>query len=279
MENQNTPQEKQRPLKLLIRDNDVQERFQRMLGKNATPFLMSVLNVASNDKLAEAEPQSVLMAAAVAATLNLPIDPNLGMAYLVPFKDKNRGNKTFAQFQLGYKGFVELLHRTGRLNRINVDAVYEGEIVSIDRMTGDMVFNWIQDNDERAKKKQIGVMAWFRLDHDRGFEKSFFMSNAELEKHAKRYSQSYKAGFGVWKDDRLSMEKKTVLKLLLMKYAPKSVEMQTALRTDQALIGDYDGQKLNYPDNEPMDVEELKAQQNANKVKRINELLVEKLDL
>lgn len=265
-ENQQVAPPKQRPLKLLIKDEDVQNRFKEMLGKNAPAFLMSVLNTVSNaDGLAAAEPQSILMAAAVAATLNLPIDPNLGMAYIVPYKN-NTTNITTAQLQIGYKGFISLALRTGQYKRLNVEPVYEGEIESIDRLSGDIKFNWIQDNDQRNKMKMIGVVAYFRLDN--GFEKTLYQSDAELEAHGKKYSKTYKKGFGLWKDDPIGMKKKTVIKLLLEKYGPKSIELSKAIKTDQAVIGDYDGEKLKYPDNEPMDLEELNK--NAERTRILN---------
>lgn len=253
--------EKQRPLKLLIKDDEVQKKFAEMLGgKGATAFLMSVLNcVQNNDKLSVAEPQSVLMASAVAATLNLPIDPNLGMAYIVPYKNNQTG-VTVAQFQMGYKGFVALCHRTGQFHRINVEPVYEGELGYIDRLSGDITFNWHQDNDARNQMKLIGMVAYFRLNN--GFEKTFYMSDTELEAHGKKYSQTYKRGFGLWKDDPIGMKKKTTLKLLLEKFAPKSVELQKAIKTDQGVLNDYDGNEISYLDNEkePLDLDKLNAE-------------------
>lgn len=258
-------EKKKRDLKSLIKDPVVQEKFKEILGKNSSAFLMSVLNSTQNSpQLVEAEPQSILMASAVAATLNLPIDPNLGMAYLIPFKDKRRNNQTFAQFQLGYKGFIALCHRTGQFSRINVEVVYEGEIKYIDRLSGDISFEWIQDQDERKKRKMVGVVAFFKLNN--GFEKTFFMTEAELEAHGKKYSQSYKANFGLWKDDPISMKKKTVLKLLLEKYAPKSVELMQAIKTDQSVVDDYNGDKVHYPDNEPIDLDELNAKAERQRI-------------
>lgn len=256
---------KQRALKELIKDPIVTEKFKEMLGKNSTSFLVSVLNTTqSNVALAGAEPQSILMASAVAATLKLPIDPNLGMAYLIPFKDRNRGNQVFAQFQLGYKGFIELCHRTGLFKRINVEIVYEGELKGVDRLSGDYEFEWNQDQDARKKLKVVGVVAYFRLLN--GFEKSFYMTDIELEAHGKKYSQTYKKDFGLWKDDPFGMKKKTVLKLLLSKYAPKSVELMTAIKTDQAVVEDYDGDKVHYPDNQPIDLDELNAEKEKQRV-------------
>ena len=254
-----------RPLKVMIKDEEVQKRFNAILGDNAPAFLMSVLNCTANsEKLATAEPSSVLMAAAVAATLNMPIDPNLGMAYIIPYVDRTRNSATFAQFQIGYKGLIALCHRSEKFVRINVEPVYDGELKSIDRLTGDIEFDWIQDNDVRNASKMIGVVAYFELTN--GFKKTYYMSDAELEKHGKKYSQTYKKGFGLWKDDNIGMKKKTVLKLLIDKFAPKSVDMQKAIRTDQAVVGDYDANKLEFPDNQPLDVDQLNEQQEENRI-------------
>lgn len=258
-----------RPLKLMIRDEQVQERFAQMLGKNAPAFLMSVLNCVSNsDKLAKAEPESVLMAAAVAATLDLPIDPNLGMAYIVPYVDNSRGGITIAQFQIGYKGIIALCLRSSQYLRLNVEPVYEGELGFIDRLSGDIQFNWNQDNDARNKLKMIGVVAYFKLTN--GFEKMLYMTDAELEAHGKKYSQSYKKGFGLWKDDPIAMKKKTAIKLLIEKFGAKSVQIQHAIKTDQAVIEDYNGDKVRYIDNgngQPVDLDELNAKVIRDRVK------------
>lgn len=266
-------EKKPRSLKLMIKDEEVQARFKEMLGSNAPSFLMSVLNCTqNNDALSIAEPQSVLMASAVAATLNLPIDPNLGMAYIIPFKDSKRGGATFAQFQIGYKGFIALCHRTRQFSRINVEMVYEGEIKRIDRLTGDIEFEWNQDQDARKNLKIIGCVAYFRLNN--GFEKSLFMTDTELEAHGKKYSQTYKRGFGLWKDDPIGMKKKTTLKLLLEKFAPKSVEMMKAIKSDQGVINDYDAENVTYPDNDSnvIDLDELNARKEQEKKESITYL-------
>lgn len=252
----------QRPFKFLIEDVKVKERFEKMLGDNATAFLMSALNVVSNNnKLQEADPQSVLMACAVSATLNLPVDPNLSMAFIVPYAGK-------AQFQIGYKGLIELGHRSQQFLALNVTDVREGEYKGIDRMSGKMEFDWIQNNDERYALPEVGYLAYFKLVN--GFEKSFYMTVSEIEKHAKKYSKSFNHKDGQWKKNKPGMSKKTVLKLLIDRWAPKSVEMRKAIQADQAVIGDWEGNKLKYPDNATtIDPEELIKEQEA----KIRELL------
>lgn len=243
----------QRSFKDLIKEESVKERFEEMMGKNAPSFLMSVLNcVQNNAKLAECDPQSILMASAVAGTLGLPVDPNLGQAYIIPYnvKVKTAGQPDRwvkkAQFQIGYRGLIQLGHRSQQFKSLNTSDVREGEFKGIDRMTGEMDFEWIQDNDEREKLPVVGFVAYFKLIN--GFEKSFYMTRTKMTAHGVKYSKTFK--FGQWQDDFEGMGKKTVLKLLIDKFAPKSVEMQKAIKTDQAVVNDFDGNDLNYIDNE-----------------------------
>ena len=228
----------------LIRRDEVKDRFKEMLGGNSTSFLLSVLNcVQGNSKLQQCDPQSVLMASAVAGTLSLPVDPSLGMAYIIPYGGK-------AQFQIGYKGLIELCHRSQQFTKINVTSVKEGEISFNDRLSGVMDFEWIQDQDERNLKEIAGFVAYFELRN--GFSKSFYMTVNEIDVHAKKYSKTYNFSTSVWKKDKEAMSRKTVLKLLLDKFAPKSVEMRKALKTDQAIVESWDGEILEYEDN-PLD--------------------------
>lgn len=237
-------------LKGMLGAESVKKRFQEILGKKAPGFISSVLScVNSNNLLQTAEPQSVLNSAVIAATLDLPINPNLGFAAIVPYKDRLRGN--IAQFQLMYKGLIELCLRSGQFSALIDEVVYEGQLVSKNKFTGEYVF----DEDKKTSDKPIGYMAYFRLVN--GFEKTFYMTVEEVEAHAKKYSQSYKKGYGVWKDDFDIMARKTVLKLLLAKYAPKSIEMQQAIIFDQAAVkndlvkDDVNEAEIEYVDNDP----------------------------
>ena len=237
-------------LKGMLGAESVKKRFQEILGKKAPGFISSVLScVNSNNLLQTAEPQSVLNSAVIAATLDLPINPNLGFAAIVPYKDRMRGN--IAQFQLMYKGLIELCLRSGQFSALIDEVVYEGQLVSKNKFTGEYIF----DEDKKTSDKPIGYMAYFRLVN--GFEKTFYMTVEEVEAHAKKYSQSYKKGYGVWKDDFDIMARKTVLKLLLAKYAPKSIEMQQAIIFDQAAVkndlvkDDVNEAEIEYVDNDP----------------------------
>ena len=258
--------EKKIEFKDLIKRDAVKEKFEQMMGgKGATAFLLSVLNcVQNNDKLQQADPNSVLMAAAVAGTLNLPVDPSLGMAYITPYKTKG---VYVAQFQIGYKGLIELGHRSQQYQIINVSDVRDGEYKGVDRLTGKMDFNWMQDNDERNEIDVIGYVAFFKLNN--GFTKLLYMTNKEIDSHAKKYSKTYSFSEGSWNTNRPGMSKKTVLKLLIDKYGPKSVEMMKAIKSDQAIVGDYDGNRLQYidnPDDKVIDLDELNRQKERQRV-------------
>lgn len=253
--NNNQPQAPARTtVKGLMCQVDVKKRFEDILGKKAPGFISSVINVAKSPSLADAEPNSIMASAVVAATLDLPIDPNLGFAYIVPYNDKKQGK--IAQFQMGYKGFIQLAMRSGQYKTINAAPVFENDLKKINRLTGEIEFN---DNPEPSTKI-VGYVGYFRLIN--GFEKALYMTREELEIHGKKYSQSYKSNKewvvkqSLWTTDFDSMATKTVLKLLLSKYGPMSIEMQTAIKSDQAsfnkdvINGDIDG-NINYPDNQP----------------------------
>ena len=223
-------------LETLLARVDVKKRFEEILGKKAAGFISSIISATkSNPSLKTADPMSIISSAVVAASLDLPINPNLGFAYIVPYKSKN-DVLTKAQFQMGWKGFVQLAIRTGQFKTMNAAEIYEGELISWNRITGDISI------DLAAKKSDsiIGYVAFFRMLN--GFEKYYFMTVAQIEKHAKRYSKSYAKNFGHWVDDFNSMALKTVLKLLLSKYAMLSIEIQKALLADQAIVKD-DGEE------------------------------------
>ncbi len=246
-------------LKSMIQSEYTQQRFHDVLGKKATTFIASLLAVTvNNDSFAHVDAQTVLSAAMTAATLDLPINPNLGFAYVIPYKGQ-------AQFQMGYKGFVQLAMRSGQFKTINVSDVREGEIEKIDHLTGEITFAWKED---REKLSIIGYVAYMRLIN--GFEKSLYMTKSDLLGHGTKYSQTMKQGFGLWKTDFDAMAKKTVIKLLLSKYAPLTTDMQKAQLADQAVIDGEDN--YNYPDNTPLLPEGIAAEkEKARILKHIEE--------
>ena len=217
-----------------------------MLGKKSDQYVNNIAALVGNDKkLQECEPMSTIMAGIKATSLDLPLDNNLGFAYVIPFKDR-KNNTTLAQFQLSYKGFIQLAMRSGAFKTINTTDVKEGEIISTDFLSGENVYKRLPE-EERLKAKTIGYVAYFKLLS--GFEKSLYMSVEEIKAHAKQYSQTYKQGFGIWVDNFEQMALKTPLKRLLSKYAPMSVEMKNAIMADQTIRRDIDAED-EFADNE-----------------------------
>jgi recombination protein RecT len=218
--------------------------------KNASAFISSVISVANgNNMLRNANPMTILGSAMVAATLSLPVVPTLGMAYIVPYKGQ-------AQFQLGYKGLIELAERSGQFKNIIDEVVYEGQLVKKNKFTGEYEF----DEDAKTSDKIIGYMA--RMDLINGFSKTIFWTREEVEAHARKFSQAFRSGYNSpWKTDFDAMARKTVLKALFSKYAPKSIAIQQAIKFDQAVVKadtGIDGEDINidafeteYVDNEP----------------------------
>lgn len=251
-------------LKSLLNGDSVKTRFNEILGKKAPGFISSVISaVNGNTMLQTADPQSILNSAVIAATLDLPINSNLGLSAIVPYYD-SKLRTTVAQFQLMYKGLIELCLRSGQFSSLIDEVVYEGQLVKKNKFTGEYIF----DEDSKTSDKVIGYMAYFRLVN--GFEKTHYMTVGEVEAHAKKYSQSYKKEFGVWKDDFDTMARKTVLKLLLAKYAPKSIEMQRAITFDQATInGDLTQQDTS------VDEVEIEYVDNDTATDRLREMAVE----
>lgn len=206
----------------------VKNKFTELLGKKSQGFVASVLATCnSNELLKNATTESIYSSAMMAATLDLPINPNLGFAYIIPYKN-NKTGITVAQFQVGYKGFIQLAQRSGVFKTISCSPIFEGQILSEDPLKG---FEF----DFSVKSTVIvGYAAYFSLIN--GFEKTAYLTKAQVEAHAKRFSQSYKQGYGIWKDDPDAMSLKTVLKLLLSKFAPLSIEMQKAVISDQSVL-------------------------------------------
>lgn len=237
--------EKKLDLKGYFYNKAVKKRFEEVLGSKAQSFIISVLSLASTSNLEMCDPATVINAAMTAATLDLPINQNLGFAYIIPYKDK-------AQFQLGYKGFIQLAMRSGQFKTLNVSKVCEGEIETQNLLTGEITFQWKQEN--REKLPAIGFVAYMRLIN--GFEKSIYMTTQELKNHGLKYSSNYKKyGTGMWSDNFDAMAKKTVIKQLLSRYAPLTPQMQVAQLADQAIINGEN--EYEYIDNKPLNAEEV----------------------
>jgi recombination protein RecT len=206
-----------------IRNDSIQQRIESLLDKRAGQFTTSLITIAnSNAKIAACKPETVLNAALTAASMDLPLNQNLGFAYIIPY-----GNE--AQFQMGWKGYVQLAQRSGKYKTISSTPVYKGQLVSNDPLRG-ITFDWSKPNEGDP----IGYVAFFELLN--GFEKTLFMTADEMHAHATRYSKSFNSG--PWKTDYDKMAMKTVLKLLINRFGPMSTEMQSAIENDQAVITD-----------------------------------------
>lgn len=236
----------------------VQDKFKQLLGERAQGFVTSIMQVvASNKLLSSASPESIYKAAAVAAILDLPINQNLGFAYIVPYGRD-------AQFQLGYKGLIQLAQRSGQFKTIAAAPVYEGQLIEEDPLTG-YKFDW----KAKTSDKIIGYAAYFSLIN--GFEKTSYMSMEQVTAHGKRFSKTF--GNGPWKTDFDTMATKTVLKLLLSKFAPLSIAMQKAVVADQGVVKNINTDTLD------IEVEHVDNGTAEITKEELVELLAEKFDV
>lgn len=232
-----------------IANPKTQEYLQAVLGEKKSSFINNLTAlVAGSKQLQACKPMSVMYAAIKATALDLPLDPNLGFAYVIPYKNNKEGD-TDAQFQIGYKGFIQLAMRSGQYRTINVRDVREGEIIGEDFVSGDLRFKKLSSNREKATI--IGYVAFFRLVN--GFEKMMFWTVDEVKQHAITYSKTFGSTIknireaSKWTTDFDAMAKKTALKLLLSKYGILSVEMKNALTADQLVVNEQ-GEDM-YEDN------------------------------
>jgi recombination protein RecT len=246
---------------------DMQNYLATVLGSRKEQFINNLLAVVGNDvKLQACTPTSLIYAAIKATALGLPLDPNLGFAYIIPYKNTKKVKELQliaqksgaqpveqevtvsvkvqeAQFQIGWKGFVQLAQRTGSFEFINAGPVYDGELLGIDKKSGEPNLDG-----RKASDTVIGYFAYFKLLN--GFQKTLYMPVEEVRKHATKYSQTFSSSLDYirnsskWTTDFEAMATKTVIKLLLSKYAPLAPDAQTvaqlneAIRADQGVIDD-----------------------------------------
>jgi recombination protein RecT len=230
----------------LLHSDAVRKRFEDVLGKKAAGFMSSVIAVTNGSRaLKDADPKTIIAAAAVAASLDLPINPSLGFAWIIPREIKDRG--WVAQFQLGYKGTIQLALRSGQYKTIHVGVVYEGELeeqTARQRLTGELQFR----EGGRTSDKAMGYAAYFKLLN--GAEMWDYMSEAEVIAHAQRFAgPSFKNPRSAWNTDPEAMKCKTVLDRLLSHYGILSVQMQKAQISDQGIARDETGEDVEHPDN------------------------------
>ena len=225
-------------------------------GKDGQRFISAIISATTtNPALQECSNQSILSAALLGESLKLSPSPQLGHYYLVPFNDNKKGKS--AQFQLGYKGYIQLAIRSGQYKKLNVMAIKEGELEYFDPLNEDIKINLMVENwDERENTPTIGYYAFFELVN--GFRKAIYWSKAQMESHAVKYSPGYRAkkGYTFWEKDFDQMAYKTMLRQLISKWGIMSIELQTAFEGDMAIINE-DGTK-NYVETDE-DVIEVTA--------------------
>lgn len=220
--------------------------YQKMINntlkdpKRAQRFIAAITSaVAINPALQECDPATILSGALLGESLGLSPSPQLGQYYLVPFSNTKKGCKD-AQFQLGYKGYVQLALRSGYYKHLNVIAVKAGELIGFDPLTEEIELNMIQDELEREKAPSIGYLAMF--EYLNGFRKTIYWSREKMEAHALRYSKGYaaKKGYTFWEKDFDAMAFKTMLRQLISKWGIMSIDLQTAFEADNAFEQDAD---------------------------------------
>lgn len=237
-----------------------------MIGseKEAQKFISSIISATSTTPaLQECEPTTIVSAALLANALDLSLSPQLGLSYMVPFED-NKNGRTVATFILGYKGYIQLAIRSGKYRKINVIAIKEGEFVSYNPLSEELVVNLITDDEEREKAATIGYYAYFELVN--GFQKSLYWSKKKMLLHADKYSKAFslnakkgkqpkydKVSFAdfeagkvpeaemwkyssFWYKDFDGMAFKTMLRQLISKWGIMSIDMQEAFEKDGSEI-------------------------------------------
>jgi recombination protein RecT len=231
-----------KPLAVLIKEESMQKRIAEVLGDRAPQFASSLVSLANaNQRLQEADPQSVIAAAMTAALLNLPINKDLGFAHIVPYSG-------VAQFQMGYKGFIQLAMRTGQYKHLNACAVREGEFVSYSKLSGELILNEGQCDPDSLP---VGYAAYMKLIN--GFEHAIYWTKEEVWAHAQKYSQAVKSKKkdSPWFTNFDSMALKTVIKSLLSKWGILSIELETAFTSDGGFIREVGG-RTEFESREPI---------------------------
>lgn len=214
----------------MLDSDGYRKRFDELLGVRAPQFVSSIVSLVNGDvnlqKAFYEAPVTIIQAALKAATFDLPIDPNLGYAYIVPFNNKKDGKKRMeATFIMGYKGMNQLALRTGVYKTINVLDVRQGELKHYNRLTEEIKLQFIEDDEEREQVPIIGWVGYFRLMN--GTEKTLYMTRKKIEAHEKKYRKGQYMGKG-WREDFEKMAEKTVFRELIGKWGLMSIDYQQA---------------------------------------------------
>lgn len=226
-------------------------------GKDGSRFISSIVSaVSTNPALQECTNNSIVSGALLGESLKLSPSPQLGHYYLVPFNNRQQGTKE-AQFQLGYKGYIQLAIRSGQYKKLNVMAIKAGELIAFNPLDEEIEINLIKDFNERENAETIGYYAFFELTN--GFRKAIYWSKEQMEAHATKYSMGYKAhkGYTFWEKNFDGMAYKTMLRQLISKWGIMSIDMMKAFDGDMAVM---DGESPNYVDNQPDEFPETKEE-------------------
>ena len=245
-------QEKKRtPFSVMIQTDTYKNLINNTLGdpKRASGFVTAITSaVATNPQLVDCDPATILSAGLLGETLQLSPSPQLGQYYLVPFQDRKLGRKV-AQFQLGYKGYIQLAIRSGQYKKLNAMAIKEGELIRYDPLNEEIEVQLIEDETAREAAPTIGYYAMF--EYLNGFRKVIYWSKEKMQNHALEYSQGYRAhkGYTFWEKDFDSMAIKTMLRQLISKWGIMSIEFQKAYEADMGVLRPGTD-KIEYVDND-----------------------------
>lgn len=224
--------------KSLMSTPTMKKKFQDILHEKSDSFMGSLMTLVGGDNyLAKAEPMTIIASALKAATMDLPIDKNLGYAYVVPFNRKEKAGKEWithneAQFILGYKGYIQLAQRSGQYKALNALEVYEGQLIEWNPLTEKFVFDYTA----KVSDEVIGYVGFFELLN--GFKKTVYWTKQEIETHRIKNAKGFDKEklTGAWKDNYNQMAIKTVLRNMLSKWGILSVDMQTAVTSDEKVF-------------------------------------------
>jgi recombination protein RecT len=225
-----------------ISSDAIRARINQMVGSKDGPrFITAVISaVSANPELSGCDHASIVSCALLGEALGLSPSPQLGQYYMVPYEDKDRG--LIAQFQLGYKGYIQLAIRSGYYKKINVLSIKEGELVKYDPLEEIIEVNLMDDEEAREAAPSIGYYAMF--EYHNGFRKALYWSKAKMEAHALKYSKGYASdkrkgtAWTFWSKDFDGMAYKTMLRQLISKWGIMSIELQKAFESDTAVVNE-----------------------------------------
>ena len=285
--NQLAKQPKKTSIAVFLTQDAAKNQINKVVGgKNGTRFISSIISaVQTTPALQECTNNSILNAALLGEALNLSPSPQLGQFYMVPFKNKKKGTVE-AQFQLGYKGYIQLAIRSGYYKKLNVIPIKEGELIRYDPLNEEIEVSLIEDDIAREEASTIGYYAMF--EYENGFRKTMYWSKKKMQAHADKYSAAYNSKIAekiengeipenemwkyssFWYKDFDGMAMKTMLRQLISKWGIMSIDMQDAINKDMAVISD-DGTP-DYVDNQPEEeIQEVVSEQEVQEVRPVVE--------